>query len=265
VRRDGPRALTRLALAALPVRRAEWGRAMSSELEHIDGRGARWRFALGCAWVAARLGAARYVAGAGAGVAALVAYGLVRWPGILVDDGLGVAVAHLSVLALLLSVYATAGLALAGAAGRRRTTRVGVAGGLVAAALWAASLAANVLVDPGRLSALATTLGIAAGAALVLAGARCGSGVAGLRAGVCAGLVIGLAGFVVLLALAYLATGHLTADPALADEFRASAARDLPTYAVGETMAAAFTQLWLAPAVGAALGALGGVAAQIRR
>jgi hypothetical protein len=156
VRRDGPRALTWLARAALPARRAEWGRAMSSELEHIDGRAARWRFALGCAWVAARLGAARYVVAAGAGIAALVTYGLVRWPGI-VGDEVGVAIVHLAVLALSLSVYAAAGMGLAGAAGRGRTARVGIRVGLAAAALWAGSLAANVLADPGRLTVLATT------------------------------------------------------------------------------------------------------------
>lgn len=264
MRRDGPRALTSLALAALPAGRADWGRAMSSELEHVDGRGARWRFALGCAWAAARLGGLRYVAGAGAGIAALVAYGLVRWPGI-VGDEVGVGIVHLAVLALSLSVYAVAGMALAGVAGRARTARVGIGVGLAAAALWAGSLAASVLADPGRLSVLGTTAGIVAAAALALAGVRCGGGVAGLRAGLCGGLVIGLAGFVVLLALAYLATGHLTADPALAVRFHTSAARDLPTYAVGEMMAAAVAQLWLAPAAGAALGALGGVAAQLRR
>lgn len=264
MRRDGPRALTWLAEAALPASRADWGRAMSSELEHVDGRAARWRFALGCAGVAARLGAARYVAGAGAGVAALAAYGFVRWPGIVGDD-VGVGIVHLAVLALSLSVYAAAGMGLAGAAGRGRTARVGIRVGLAAAALWAGSLAASVLADPGRLSVLGTTAGIAAAAALVVAGARCGHGVAGLRAGLCGGLVIGLSGFVVLLALAYLATGHLTADPALAARFHTSAARDLPTYAVGEMMAAAVAQLWLAPAAGAALGALGGVAAQLRR
>jgi hypothetical protein len=75
---SGPRALTRFAVAALPATRAEWGQAMLSELEHVEGRGARWRFALGCASIAARSGTARYVAGAAAGVAALVAYGLVR-------------------------------------------------------------------------------------------------------------------------------------------------------------------------------------------
>jgi hypothetical protein len=263
VRRDAPRALVSLALAALPATRAEWGQAMSSELEHIDGRGARWRFAAGCAWVAARLGAGRYVACAGAGLAALVAYGLVRWPGVLGDD-VGVATAHLAVLTVLLSVYAAAGLALAGAGGRGRSARVGIGVGLAAAALWTGSLAASVLAHPGRLSVLGVTAGIAAAAALALAGARCG-GVAGLRAGICGGLVVGLAGFVVLLAMAYLATGHLTADPALAAQFRTSTARDLPTFAVGETMAAAVNQLWLAPAAGAALGALGGIAAHVRR
>jgi hypothetical protein len=256
--------LTWLALAALPARRAEWGRAMASELEHVDGRGARWRFALGCAWVAARVGGARYVAGAGAAVAVLVGYGLVRWPGI-VEDELGAGVVHLTVLGALLTVYAAAGMALAGATGRRRTARVGIGVGLAAALLWTGSLVASVLADPGRLSVQGTTAGVAAATALVLAGARCGGGVAGLRAGLCGGLVIGLSGFVVLLALAYLATGHLTGDPALAAQFRTSPARDLPTYAVGEMMAAAVAQLWLAPAAGAALGALGGVAAQIRR
>jgi hypothetical protein len=264
MRRDTAHAVARLAQAALPAARAEWGRAMAAELEHIDGRGARWRFAVGCAWVAARLGAARHVAGAGVGVAALVAYGLVRWPGMIADEPL-VGVAYLAVLTLMLGAYGVAGTVMAGAASRGRTVRVGSIIGVAAATLWVGSRAADVLADPGRLSVPALTLAMAAAGLIVLAGARCGDGVAGLRAGLCGGLVVGLTGFVALLALAYLATGHLTADPALTTEFHTSTARDLPTYAVGEAMAGAVNQLWLAPAIGAALGALGGMLAQARR
>jgi hypothetical protein len=236
---------------------------MLSEVDHVDGRGARWRFALGCARVALRFGSTRYVAAAGAAIAGLVAYGLVRWPGVIGDD-VAVGVAHLATLGLLLCVYAGAALALTGTAGRARAARIGIGVGAAAAPLWVGSLAADFLSDSGRLSAIAVATGIAAAAALLFAGARSGSGGAGVRAGLCGGLVVGLAGCVTLLALAYLATGHVTADPALAAQFRTSGARDLPTYAVGETMAAAVNQLWLAPAAGAVLGALGGVAAQAR-
>jgi hypothetical protein len=237
---------------------------MLGELDHIDGRTARWRFAVGCAGVAARSGSARYVAGAGAGIAVLVAYGLARWPGILADDR-ATGVVHVIVLALLLGTYAVAGMALGGTAGRARSTRLGIALGAAAAPLWVGSLAAGVLADPGWLSVAATTAGVAAAAALLFAGACSGDGAAGVRAGLCGGLVVGLAGFAALLALAYLATGHVTGEPALAAGFAGSGARDLPTYAVGEMMAAAVSQLWLAPAAGAVLGALGGFAAQARR
>jgi hypothetical protein len=43
---DLPGRLLAGAVAALPERRREWGRAMLAELAEVDGRSARWRFAL---------------------------------------------------------------------------------------------------------------------------------------------------------------------------------------------------------------------------
>ena len=41
--------LLRWAVGLLSARRAEWGQAMLGELDHITGRGPRWRFSVGCA------------------------------------------------------------------------------------------------------------------------------------------------------------------------------------------------------------------------
>ena len=51
-RGDGPERLLRWAAGLLSARRAEWGQAMLGELDHIEGRGPRWRFAAGCAGAA---------------------------------------------------------------------------------------------------------------------------------------------------------------------------------------------------------------------
>ena len=88
VRDDVPERLLRWAAGLLSAQRAEWGQAMLGELDHIDGRGRRWRFAVGCAgaalllppWgrAAAAVWAMAAVAAGAAGVYAAVAvrYGL---------------------------------------------------------------------------------------------------------------------------------------------------------------------------------------------
>ena len=48
-RGDVPERLLRWAAGLLSAQRAEWGQAMLGELDHIDGLGRRWRFAVGCA------------------------------------------------------------------------------------------------------------------------------------------------------------------------------------------------------------------------
>ena len=47
-RGDVPERLLRWAAGLLSARREEWGQAMLGELDHIDGRGRRCRFAAGC-------------------------------------------------------------------------------------------------------------------------------------------------------------------------------------------------------------------------
>lgn len=88
VRDDGPERLLGWAAGLLSARRAEWGQAMLGELDHIEGRGQRWRFAAGCAGAAlllppwGRAGAAVWgmaavaAATAGLGGAVVVRYGL---------------------------------------------------------------------------------------------------------------------------------------------------------------------------------------------
>jgi hypothetical protein len=47
---DGPHILLTIATRLLPEQRGDWGRAMTAELAQLTD--SRWRFALGCAWVA---------------------------------------------------------------------------------------------------------------------------------------------------------------------------------------------------------------------
>jgi hypothetical protein len=46
---DPPARLLATAVASLPADRADWGAAMTAELDQVRGRGARWWFAAGCA------------------------------------------------------------------------------------------------------------------------------------------------------------------------------------------------------------------------
>src|SRR4029077_17479962 len=74
-RDDVPELLLRWAAGLLSAQRAEWGQAMLGELDHIDGRSRRWRFAVGCAgavlllppWGRAAAGGGGLVAGGGRG------------------------------------------------------------------------------------------------------------------------------------------------------------------------------------------------------
>ena len=85
-RGDVPERLLRWAAGLLSAQRAEWGQAMLGELDHIDGRGPRWRFAAGCAGAAllmppwGRAAAAGWaMAAAAAGAAGVYAAVAVRY------------------------------------------------------------------------------------------------------------------------------------------------------------------------------------------
>lgn len=136
VRGDVPERLLRWAAGLMSAGREEWGQAMVGELDHIDGRGRRCRFAAGCAgatlllapWgrAAAALWAMTVAAVGAVGVYAAVA---VRYR--LGADGWVFAVIALVVLA---SFTLAAAILLR----RPGIARPGLAGGLFVALAWLA-------------------------------------------------------------------------------------------------------------------------------
>ena len=135
-RDDVPVRLVRWAAGLLSADRDEWGQAMLGELDHLDGRGRRWRFAIGCVaaallmppWgrAAAAVWAMALVAAGAAGlyIAMVIRYRL----------GTGGWVFAAIALAFL------AGFTLAAATLLRRpgVALPGLLGGLVAALVWLA-------------------------------------------------------------------------------------------------------------------------------
>jgi hypothetical protein len=131
---DAPLRLLRWAVGLLSPARAEWGQAMLGELDHIDGRFARTRFALGC------VGAALVLPPWGRGAAtvwavlALGAGGVGLCASLTIEYGLG---AGDWVAAAILTVFVVGCLLGASALVRRPGVAVtGVLGGLVVALVW---------------------------------------------------------------------------------------------------------------------------------
>ena len=86
---DVPLRLLRWAAGLLSAQRHEWGQAMLGELDHIDGRARRWRFAIGCVVAALLLPP---WGRAGAGVLAMLAVaigGVGVYASVLTHYGLG--------------------------------------------------------------------------------------------------------------------------------------------------------------------------------
>jgi hypothetical protein len=137
-RDDAPARLLGWAVGLLAGQQAEWGQAMIGELDRLDGRSRRWRFALGCVgaalvlppWgpAAAALGALMSVA---AGGAAIAVYTQIHYR-------LGVGAGTWVLAAILLVVLV--GYMLSGGALLRRpgVAAPGLVGGLIVAAAWLA-------------------------------------------------------------------------------------------------------------------------------
>ena len=89
---DPARRFLALAVRGLPPDRLDWGQAMLAEFDQVQGRQARWRFSLGCAWAASRIrlqspepggaGLRAVILGCAVLSFALVGYGLVHYPGL---------------------------------------------------------------------------------------------------------------------------------------------------------------------------------------
>jgi hypothetical protein len=133
---DGPARLLGWAAGLLAADRAEWGQAMLGELDRLDGRARRWRFAAGCSaaamvlppWgrAAAAAGLLSVVAAGGLGLLAFASihYGLGRSPGTWVFAAI--------VFAILAGYLLGAGSLLR----RPGVAGPGLTGGLFVAAAW---------------------------------------------------------------------------------------------------------------------------------
>jgi hypothetical protein len=135
-RDDAPARLLRWSTGLLTAARAEWGQAMLGELDRLDGRARRWRFAAGCAFAvvvlppwgraAAAIAALTAIAASAVGV---VGYARVHY-GLATDGWTWVLSAVL--LALLAGHVLTCGVLLR----RPGVAGPGLAGGLIVAAAW---------------------------------------------------------------------------------------------------------------------------------
>ena len=136
---DAPARLLDWAIGLLAAQREQWGQAMIGELDRLDGRARRWRFALGCVgaaavlapWgpAAAALGALMTVAASAAGLAL---YTHIHYR--LGTDGWTWVAAAILVVVLV-------GYVLAGSVLLRRpgVAGPGLVGGLLVAAAWLAA------------------------------------------------------------------------------------------------------------------------------
>jgi len=134
---DVPIRLLRCMVGLLPEPRDEWGHAMLGELDHIEGRGRRWRFTIGC------VGATQLLppwGRAGAAVLALVAVAIAAiglYASVVIRYGLGAGAWVSAAIALTFLVsFILAGNVLL----RRPGVAVpGLLGGLFVAVAWLAT------------------------------------------------------------------------------------------------------------------------------
>jgi len=133
---DAPARLMHWAVGLLSAQRAEWGRAMLGELEHVEGRVRRMRFALGC------VGAALMLPPWGRAATAVWALLVLAVGGIALDASTAITY-HLDggtwVAAAVLTVFVAGCLVGASALARRPGVAAqGLLGGLLVAVTWLA-------------------------------------------------------------------------------------------------------------------------------
>ena len=237
---------------------------MRGELEHVAGRGERWRFCIGCVWAVMAIRsrsrerggeALRAIVLAGSSAAlALVAYGVVRYPGLRSGS-----VFWLSMAAFLavVAMYAAAALLFSRGTTRpaRLARRYGLLGGFAVGAAWFAVLVPTPELKTVVIVPLAVAL-LGPVAVAVLAGRAAGQTGVGTLAALWTALVSGLLVFAVWVSVTY-ATGGRPYDPGLVRDFHSSGAPDLATYAVGDNLGSGLVLLILVPTVALALGSIG--------
>jgi hypothetical protein len=265
--RDRAATVLALAVGGLPAGRQEWGEAMRVELDQVVGVRQRWRFSVGCAWAAVviRMRASfgsrepggaglRIVVFTGIGAATgLVAYGLVRYPGLRSGNDVW---ASLVVFLAVLCIYGTLALTLSrGVSSQvRAARRHGLVGGLIIGGSWLAALS-----PPEALKGW-----VAFPLVVALFGPACVAAVSarqrhdpktGTRAALWSGIVGGLGVFIVWVTTTFANDGG-PYDAGLLRDFHKSHAPDLATYAVSDNLGSALVLLLVIPTVALAVGSL---------
>ena len=260
---DAPSRLLAWAVDVLPADRAPWGEAMFGELQQLDNRRQRWRFAVGCAGAAVLVPsrradfaglAARLVAAAALACAGLVAYGLWRYPAVLTRGGTR------PVLAVFVSVLAGYAVIAAVLVRRGPVARSGLLTGFGLAGVW---IVAGFPVVTQSGSLLLPAIPLAALAVGAVAARRGGTTAVRHQIVLFSALVAGLVVFV-----GYASDILLTAggpyDAGQLRDFPGSGLPDLATYAVDDNLGSAMMLLLLVPVVTAAIGCAGaGIAARL--
>jgi hypothetical protein len=214
---DGASSLMALAASLMPKDFSGWGAAMRSEFEQVEGRPARWHFALGCLRTALRPthgigGNRRRVAVAiTCGIilgAALAIYGQLRYPA---ETAWGPGYDVLLVLFLIAGTW----LALRGcgrsSTGARISAHHGIVAGVAVGVMYL--VAVTPLTDGGYVGLLGVGTTIVAGAMATRANSDNPTGVrTGMWVGLWVGLISGVVFFVGLMTLTFAAAGWWTYD-----------------------------------------------------
>jgi hypothetical protein len=261
---DPARRLLALSVRGLPPDRVDWARAMLGEFEQVQGRQARWRFSLGCAWAAGRIrlespeaggaGLRGVIFGCAALSLALVGYGFVQYPGLRFEPNFwGAMIVFLATLLTYVGLAVV--LARGGSQEAITARRFGLGGGLATGAGWLLGVAPPAALKGWVFLPLLIAL-VGPAAVATIAGHRSRDLRTGNLTALWSGLVAGLAVFIVWASVTYADAGG-PYDDGLLKDFRASGAHDLPTYAVGDSLGSGLVLLLLIPTVACALGALG--------
>jgi hypothetical protein len=275
-RGDRAAAVLSLAVRGLPGDRADWGRAMTGELDEAHGSRERWRFSLGCVGAVLTLRireslggshrdgvvARSVVLAACAAALALGAYGLIRYPDLRGSDGARAAV--LALPAVLLG-YAVAALGLSRGmtAGAVVARRIGLFGGVVVGAAWLVAIFPTAALKEWVLVPLAIAL-LGPATVAAVTGRVTRDAKAATAGAAWSGLLGGLVVFVIWMTATYLRDGR-PLDPQLIRDFHASGAHDLTAFAVSGNLGSALGLLVMIPTVALAAGTLGARANRLVR
>jgi hypothetical protein len=259
-------------VAVLSTDRAEWGQAMIGELGQVVSRSQRRRFAFRCSltvlFLRPRRGApgrliATTVQASAVGCVGLVAFALIRFPGLI--SGVGTLLALSAFLAVIVG-YSVAASVIADRLSDPSSgaVRIALVGAAALALVWVLiGLSASV----GSSQDVGTALFLLVPTVSVLVGAvgsrRLGARI-GFRVSLLSALSAALLVFLIWFGEAALTSGR-PYDAGLVRDFRSSGAGNLATYAVNDNLGTALMLLLLVPLLATLSGLIGASIARLLR